>query len=240
MVSMVSIFPMSDLDPFTIKSLRQMREELVDMQKSELTLKSLNDLLPKYRDGLVASGFYNSISQMQSGQQYVTDVDQLDAVRFETIKMMGAAIVAVDSKQIVQTILEEYLPRVTDTKLATLLDEFNAIKERAPNLAAIGYRTILSHLIQEQAKAAKPDSELAKKEDLFPSDAIRAAIKEKFFQEAETKLIWNFEKNGQKAVFDNITHKAGANTLIEKSGLSSAVDMLNKLLPIVYPKGPTE
>ena len=86
---------------------------------------------------------------MQSGQQYVTDVDQLDAVRFETIKMIGAAIVAVDSKQIVQTILEEYLPRVTDTKLATLLYEFNAIKERAPNLAAIGHRTILSHLIHE-------------------------------------------------------------------------------------------
>ena len=88
---MVSISPMSDLDPFTIKSLRQMREELVGMQKSELTFKSLDDLLPKYRDGLVASGFYNSISQMQSGQQYVTDVDQLDAVRFETIKMIGAA-----------------------------------------------------------------------------------------------------------------------------------------------------
>jgi hypothetical protein len=72
-------------------------------------------------------------------------------------------------------------------------------------------------LIHEQAKAAKPDSEFAKKKDLFPSDAIRAATKGKFFQEAETKLIWNFEKNGQKAVFDNITHKAGANTLIEKS-----------------------
>jgi hypothetical protein len=135
---------------------------------------------------------------------------------------VGAAIVAVDSKQIVQTILEEYLPRVTNTKLATLLDEFNAIKERAPNLAAIGYRTILSHLIQEQAKAAKPDSELAKKEDLFPSDAIRAAIKEKFFQEAETKLIWNFEKNGQKAVFDNITHKPGANTFARGFAYSKA------------------
>jgi hypothetical protein len=40
--SVVSIFPMSHLDPFTIKSLRQMREELVDMQKSELTFKSAN------------------------------------------------------------------------------------------------------------------------------------------------------------------------------------------------------
>jgi chemotaxis protein CheY-P-specific phosphatase CheC len=126
---------------------------------------------------------------------------------------------------------------VTDTKLAVLLNEFNAIKDQAPNLAAIGFRTILSHLIQEQAKATKPKSEFAKKEDLFPSDAIKSATKEKFFQEAETKLIWNFEKNGQKAIFDNITHKPGANTLIDKSDLSSAVDMLNKLLPIVYPKG---
>jgi len=227
------------LIPFTINSLRRMREELVDMQKGELTYHSLAKLQPKYRDGLVASGAYNTVSRLLSGQQYVTDVEQLDAVRLEVINIVDRSIISVDSEQKIQSILEEYIPRVTDTKLATLLQEFNDARDRAPNLAAIGFRTILSHLIHEQAKAAKPESEFAKKEDLSPAEAIREAIKEKFFGEAETRLIYNFQANGKKAMFDNVTHKPGANTLLEKADLSSAVDILNKLLPVVYLKQKT-
>ncbi len=89
---------MSSLVPFTIKSLQKLRAELVEMQKSELTFNSLNDLLPKYRDGLVASGAYHAVSHLLSGQQHVTDVDQLDAARFEAVKIVDTNIIAVDSE----------------------------------------------------------------------------------------------------------------------------------------------
>jgi hypothetical protein len=231
---------MSNLKPFILKSLREMREELVGMNKSDLTFKTLNDLLPKYRSGLAGSGVYNRVSNMMSAHQYAEDIDLLNAVRFDTVAMVDEAIVAVDGEQAVQPILEQYIPRVTDTKVANLLSEFNAIKDRAPNLAAIGFRTILSHLIQEQAKAANPDHKFSKQEDLAPKEAIDYAVKEDWYPEAERKLIRNFQQNGQKDIFDNITHKPGAKTLISKDDLSAAVDtLLNRLLPVTYPKGDT-
>jgi hypothetical protein len=168
---------MSNLKPFILKSLREMREELVGMNKSDLTFKKLNDLLPQYRSGLAGSGVYNRVSNMMSAHQYAEDIDLLNAVRFDTVAMVDEAIVAVDGEQAVQPILEQYIPRVTDTKVANLLSEFNAIKDRAPNLAAIGFRTILSHLIQEQAKAANPDHKFSKQEDLAPKEAIDYAGK---------------------------------------------------------------
>src|SRR6185437_9976276 len=102
---------MQELDHFVRNSLRKMRAELIGMQKDDLTFKSLSDLLPKYRDGLVASGAYNPISQMHSGQQYVTDPEQLDAVRRETIKMVDAAVAAMDGVQTAAPVLHENEPR---------------------------------------------------------------------------------------------------------------------------------
>jgi len=228
---------LSHLKPFILKSLRDMREELVGMNKIDLTFQRLNDFLPKYRSGLAGSHAYNGISNMMSAHQYAKDVDHLDAVRFEMIALIDKAIVAVDAEQQVPSILEEYISRVTDTKVATLLSEFNAIKDRAPNVAAIGFRTILSHLIQEQAKASNPGHKFSKQEDLAPKEAIELAVKENWYPEAERKLIKNFQQNGQKDIFDNITHKPGTKTLIGKDDLSAAVDtLLNRLLPVTYPK----
>ena len=113
---------MSELKPFIINSLRKMRAELIGMQKDQLSFQSLNDLLPKYRGGLVASGAYNPISQMQSGQQYVTDVDHLDAVRRETLKMVDAAIAAVTSQQTVEpTSQEKTIPSLPEKEPATFV-----------------------------------------------------------------------------------------------------------------------
>jgi hypothetical protein len=109
---------MSELNPFIIDSLRKMRAELNGMQKEELSFQSLNDLLPKYRDGLVGSGTYNPISQMQSGQQYITDVDQLDAVRRQTIKMVDAAIAALDSKQGIEPAAKETIQQASEKQPA--------------------------------------------------------------------------------------------------------------------------
>jgi hypothetical protein len=56
--------------------------------------------------------------------------------------------------------------KTKDVKLSTLLREFNAIKNPYPNSAAIVLRTIICLIIQERAKLTKPDSELAKTQDL--------------------------------------------------------------------------
>jgi hypothetical protein len=105
---------MSDLDPFLLNSLQKMRAELIGMQMDELSFQSLNDLLPKYRDGLVGTGVYNAISQMQSGHQYVTDVDQLDAVRRQTIKMVDAAIATLDGQQAFALAAQENIPSLPE------------------------------------------------------------------------------------------------------------------------------
>jgi hypothetical protein len=62
---------------------------------------------------------------------------------------------------------------------------------------------------------------------------LNAAQNEKLFDSAEQKLLSQFKSGGQKAMFDNIAHKPGGNSLIDKSYLSDAVDLLNKILPTV-------
>jgi hypothetical protein len=104
---------MSDLNPFFLNSLRKMRAELIGMQKDDLSIKSLYDLLPKYRDGLVGTGVYNPVSQILSGQQYVTDPDQLDAVRRQTIKMVDAAIASIKTQD-AEPVLQENLARLPE------------------------------------------------------------------------------------------------------------------------------
>ena len=90
-----------------------MRAELIGMQKDDLSIKSLYDLLPKYRDGLVGTGEYNPVSQILSGQQYVTDPDQLDAVRRQTIKMVDAAIASIKTQD-AEPVLQENLARLPE------------------------------------------------------------------------------------------------------------------------------
>ena len=80
------------LKPFYIKSLTQMRQTLSELNKGELTCHTLEQLLPKYRDGLVGSGAYNEISRLLSANQYITDQDHLDALRSEVVGRVDAAI----------------------------------------------------------------------------------------------------------------------------------------------------
>ena len=120
-----------------------------------------------------------------------------------------------------------------DAKLAKLLNEFNAIKDTAPNLAAIGMRTILCLILQERAKIKNPDGTLAKSDDLMLQNALRAAKQEGLFGEKspEQRVLDEFKHLSQKDVFDIIAHKPGVNALIDPEALSLAVDtLLNRLL----------
>jgi hypothetical protein len=142
-------------------------------------------------------------------------------------------IPGIDSTQTVVPVLDGLIPKVADTKLSTLLKEFNSGKDVQPNSAAITFRTILMLIIQERAKRIKPQSKIAVEQDLSLDKCLNAAVSENLFDSAEQKLLFQFKLGGRKAIFDNIAHKPGGNSLIEKAYLSDAVDLLNKLLPTV-------
>jgi hypothetical protein len=228
---------MSITKTYIVRSLRDFREKLLEIKKEDLSYKTLEQWLVVNRSAtdlvLVNHGpaLYNEIIRHLVGHQNNTDVDVLDEVRHEFVPLIDAAILQMDSQEIVRPVLDELVSRVTDTKLSTLLNELNAIKNAQPNFAAIGFRTILCWVIHERAKRVAPDSELAKKEDFSLEPMIRAASANKLSGSAELKLVECFLRGGQKDIFDNVAHKPGSNALVVKDDLSAAVETLNKLLP---------
>src|SRR5205823_3141579 len=84
-----------------------------------------------------------------------------------------------DEEYEVKPVLEEYIKRVKDTKLAEMLKEFNVSKGTSPNLVAIGFRTILALIIQEKAKRLDPQSNTATRIDLALDKMIDSARNDK-------------------------------------------------------------
>jgi hypothetical protein len=102
---------MSALRPYTLRSLQKMGRELAYLNKRKLTYDSLEQLLTKYRDGLVGSGVYNEISRLLAGQQYITDPDQLNALRLEIIERVNATIASLDGQDKAEAVLAENVLR---------------------------------------------------------------------------------------------------------------------------------
>jgi len=127
---------------------------------------------------------------------------------------------------------ESYIKRVADTKLAELLKEFNAAKDTTPNLAAIGFRTILSLVIQEKAKRVNPTSNTATCTDLAPQPMIDRARNDHILSQDEQRFVNTFVSI-HRDIYDLVTHRPGANNLVDKSEVDAMVDLLNKLLPSI-------
>jgi hypothetical protein len=113
------------------------------------------------RVGGVFSNGYGFALQGHDNSPY----DVLFDVRARLIAMLDESIKNIDSTQIVESVLEENIKKVKDTKLATLLNG-NGGKDAQPNSAAVIFRTILMLVVQEQAKRKNPASALATKQDL--------------------------------------------------------------------------
>jgi hypothetical protein len=129
-------------------------------------------------------------------------------------------------------LLEEYTKRVADTKLAVLLNEFNAVKDIAPNHAAIGFRTILSLVIQEKAKRVNPTSHTAIRTDLAPQPMIDSARNDNILSPDERRFVSTFVSI-HSDIYNMVAHRPGADNLIDKSEVDAMVDLLNKLLPSI-------
>jgi hypothetical protein len=220
---------------YTITGLEKAREQLIGMPKADLTHEAITNWHSDKAN-------YNAIQAAEPGSMLLRRIlhtvnglneappDVLDDARKNIVEQIGAAIAKLDATRPVRSILEDRILRVKDTKLSTLLDEFNIHRERAPNLCAISYRTILSLVISERAKIAAPGSKLATKQDLDWEPDIKAAISTKIFDDSNTRRLDYYLKRLTKETMDIVSHKTGNNAIVSKDDLSAAVDLLNNLL----------
>jgi len=145
------------------------------------------------------------------------------------VEAIDQGIKLLDKTYVVKPVLEDYITRVKDTKLAELLKEFNLAQNTAPNLAAIGFRTILCLIIQEKAKRVNPTSNTATRANLAPT-MINSAKSEGILSGDEQRLVDSFVST-HKDIYDFVAHRPGR--IIDKNEVDTMVDLLNKLLPSI-------
>jgi hypothetical protein len=169
---------------------------------------------------------------LMSGSHEITDIEVFNELRSEIISIIDNGLSILDQRYKVKPLLEEYTKRVKDTKLSVLLNEFNAAKDTTPNLAAIGFRTILSLVIQEKAKREKPQSDTATKTDLALDKMISSAKTDGILSGDLERLLNSF-KATHKDIYDFVAHRPGGDKLVDKNEVDTMVDLLNKLLPSI-------
>lgn len=172
----------------------------------------------------------SKISEKFDVYQKDTNVEIFNAIRPIIVGFLDDALNKLDEGYKVEPLLEDYTKRVKSPKLSVLLKEFNTAKDTAPNLAAIGYRTILCLIIQERAKIVAPSSQTATRTDLAPTDVLRVARNEHILSDDQDRLIKSFEST-HKEIADLITHRP--DVIANKRDVEVMVDLLNRLLPAI-------
>ena len=232
-----------------IRELREAREELLNINFATDTTNRIGvsrpyalvdewyiKWVPTFRrfGGLIpgAVSIQTLIANDKYGYDQVTDVEIFNELRPGFVSHIDYGLSMLDQQYQVRPLLEEYTKRVADTKLAVLLNEFNAVKDIAPNHAAIGFRTILSLVIQEKAKREKPGSNTASRPDLSVDKMIDSARTDSILSSDEQRLVDSF-KSTHKDIYDFVAHRPGAKNLVDKSEVDTMVDLLNKLLPAI-------
>jgi hypothetical protein len=166
------------------------------------------------------------------GYEQERDAEIFNELRPVFVGFIDLGLSILDQQYEVKPMLEAYIKRIKDTKLAELLKEFNAAKDTSPNLVAIGFRTILSLIIQEKAKRVNSQSKTATRADLAPQSMIDSARNEKILSTDEQRLVDSFVST-HKDVYDMVAHRPGAHKTVDKGEVSTMVDLLNKLLPSI-------
>lgn len=230
-----------------IQELREAREELLNINFATNTTNYLgisrpcglvsqwvDKWIPTFKRLTAFSGDYieGAIHRQMNGYDQETDVEIFNELRPIFVGFIDAALSRFDQEYEVKPLLEAYIKRVNDTKLAELLKEFNAAKDIAPNLVAIGFRTILSLVIQEKAKRVNPTSNTAIRVDLAPQPMIDSARNDNILSQDEQRLVNSFVSTHQD-IYNMVAHRPGADKIVDKSEVDTMVDLLNKLLPSI-------
>lgn len=221
-----------------ILQLRESRKILLDIPKNKLKGAAIagwfsnSENLINQADSVSKQNLRIKIWSTMHGSETENNVDVCLDLRMKIIDLIDNSIKIIDSNQIVKPVLEVLISQIADTKLSTLLLEFNSCSVDQPNIASVGFRTILPLIIRERAKIVDPTDSLAVKDDIgFEIDINKAIRHPALFNEAEKKLLKRYIDGGKKDSFDNVVHKP--DYLIDKSELDDAVDLLNRLLPTI-------
>lgn len=191
---------MEALKTYVVEQLRSAREELLAVPHGQLTLSRIDEWQSKYNGlALIPASrfpgnvhFCNTFGHVVQAVPAVAPPPVWQDLRSRIVGMLDDNIRGIDQTQIVETILESHIKKIGDTKLAALLNEFNAIKDTAPNAAAVLYRTILSLALQERAKIKAPNHSLAAATDLALEPSLKKALGDghpKIFDSAEERPL---------------------------------------------------
>ena len=174
----------------------------------------------------------SSVMRELDGYEREEDIEVFNELRPIFVGYIDLGLSIIDQEYEVKPILEEYIKRVKDTKLAEMLKEFNMSKDTSPNLVAIGFRTILALIIQEKAKRLNPQSSTATRPDIALEKMIDSARNDNVLSSDEMRLLESF-KATHKDIYDFVAHRPGANKMVDKSEVATMVDLLNKFLPAI-------
>lgn len=224
-----------------LEKLRGARKELLEIPKEQLSGEAICNWIERHKaifyqaDTITHALLLVNIRAKIKGFASENDCDVCLELRTKIVDLLDHSTNAIDSKQNIKPILDDLISRVTDTKLAVLLLEFNAARIAQPNIAAAGFRTILSLIFRERAKIVDPTSPIATRDDISFDRDIKAAVNHPtLFNPAEKKLLSRHLAGGDKDSFDNVVHKS--EFLINKDELEDAVGLLNRLLPTIIIK----
>ncbi len=199
------------------QELREARESLLDINFENssnlpyvqvvewlMDRKTTFDKCNNLGHGMV--NIWSSVVREMEGYQKERDAEIFNEMMPVFVGFLDIGLSILDQEYEVRPLLEEYILRVKDTKLAELLKEFNASKDSSPNLVAMGFRTILSLEIQEKAKRVNPTSKTATRTDLAPQSMIDSARNEQILSKDEQRLVDSFVST-HKDIYDFVTHR---------------------------------
>jgi hypothetical protein len=230
------------------QELREAREDLLNINFATGAIDGVNGAFPPWdqvrvwldkwdatfkKSNTLGGGMVNirsSVLTQLAGYEKEKDPEIFNELRPIFVNFIDLGLHILDQEYEVRPVLDEYIKRVKDTKLAELLKEFNGIKNTAPNFAAMGFRTILSLIIQEKAKRVSPTSKTATRTDLAPQPMIDSARNDQILSPDEQRLVNSFVST-HKDIYDFVTHKPSM--LADKSEVDTMVDLLNKFLPSI-------
>src|SRR6266699_4480023 len=129
-----------------------------------------------------------SVMRAMDGYEQERDAEIFNEMRPIFVDYIDQGLSILDQEYEVKPVLEEYIKRVKDTKLAEMLKEFNISKDTSPNLVAIGFRTILALIIQEKAKRLNPQSNTATRTDIALEKMIDSARNDNVLSGDELRL----------------------------------------------------
>jgi len=185
------------------------------------------------KSSMLGHGMVNirsSVMRELDGYELEEDIEIFHELRPVFVGFIDLGLSIIDQEYEVKPVLEDYIKRVKDTKLAELLKEFNVSKDTSPNLVAIGFRTILALIIQERAKRLDPKSNTATRTDIALDKMIDSARNDNVLSSDDQRLLDSF-RSTHKDIYDFVAHRPSANKMVDKSEVATMVDLLNKFLP---------